>query len=221
MLRQDFAIYYAETQNGVRVEIGASLLLLALVMIPLLGGAAAFLHGVAVFLIVLAALHLREVARSILAGRLGLRLDGVVLSGAGGRTLTERRSCEYDELIAISGPLASFSLWALANLALTIVPDGEARYWLEIFAFVNLFVGLFTILPVQSLDGGRFCYLWLRRRVGAAIANRLMGAVGLLLAVIWLPASLLAFLICGIVLIALPSIGEHWAMLKGADAIED
>ncbi|MEM1273500.1 MAG: hypothetical protein AAGF88_06755 [Pseudomonadota bacterium] len=221
MLRQDFVIFQAETQTGIHVEIGASLLLLGFVMVHLVGGAAAFLYDLAIFLTIVFSLHLREMARAWMVQLHGLRLDGVVLSGAGGRTLHARGTTKQEELIAITGPLTSFALWAGANLILTLLPDGEIAHWLRIFAFINLFIGIFTILPIQPLDGGRFFYLWLGRVLGHRIANRLMGGIGLLLSLIWLPACLLAFIIFGMVLIALPSVQEHWAMLKGDAAIED
>jgi len=221
MLRQDFAIYRSETRDGLRVEIGASLILLALVMLQVVHGASTFLHSLAIFIIVVFSLHMREMMRAWAVQLQGLTLHGIVLSGAGGYTEHNRGTDEQEELIAIIGPITSFALWALANLAMPFVGDETALMWLQIFAFVNLFIGIFTALPVQPLDGGRFLHLFLSRHLGQGAANRMMGFMGLGLSVFWLPASLLAFLIFGMVLIALPSPREHWEMLKGADPIPE
>lgn len=218
MLRQDFAIYQSETHEGVKVEIGASLLLLALVMLKVVHGAGPFLHSLAVFIIIVFSFHAREMARAWAVRFQGLTLNAIVLSGAGGHTDHERGTDEQEELIAIMGPLTSFALWAGANLMIPFAPEAAVA-WLQIFAFVNLFIGIFTSLPVQPLDGGRFLHLYFSRTFGPILANRIMGFLGLGLSVFWLPASLLAFLICGMVLVALPSPREHWEMLKGADPV--
>ncbi len=220
MLRQDFTIHQLETRDGLKVEIGASLLLLALVMVQIVHGIGPFLHSLAVFVLILLSLHLREMARGWVVRAFGLKLSGIVLSGAGGHTLHERGTDEQEELIAAIGPITSFALWAGTNLMMPIAPEA-ALIWLQIFAFVNLFIGIFTALPVQPMDGGRFLHLYLTRHFGQRLANRIMGFLGLGLSVFWLPASLLAFLICGMVLIALPSPREHWDMLKGADPVLD
>lgn len=220
MLRQDFAIYQSETQEGLQVEIGASLLLLALVMLNVIHGAGPFLHSLAVFITILFSLHMREMARAWIVRMQGLKVHGITLSGAGGYTNHERGTDAQEELIAAIGPITSFALWAGTNLILPLAPEAAVA-WLQIFAFVNLFIGIFTALPVQPLDGGRFLHLYFTRIFGQVAANRIMGFLGLGLSVFWLPASLLAFLICGMVLIALPSPREHWQMLKGADPVLD
>lgn len=220
MLRQDFSIFQSEMRDGLRIEVGASLLLLTLVMLKITQGAAPFLHSLAVFVTILASLHMREMARSWMVRRQGLKLHGIMLTGAGGHTLHDRGTDEQEELIAITGPFTSLTLWAVANLIIPVAPEG-AVLWLQVFAFVNLFIGIFTALPVQPLDGGRFLHLYFTRTLGQDIANRIMGFLGLGLSVFWLPVSLLAFLIFGMVMIALPSPREHWQMLKGANPIPE
>ena len=64
MLRQDFIIFQSQSTEGLRVEIGASLLLLALVMLQVVHGAGPFLHSLAIFVLILLSLHLREMARA-------------------------------------------------------------------------------------------------------------------------------------------------------------
>lgn len=221
MLREDFLIYQSETPEGVRVEIGASLMLLSLVMVVASPTLAAFLHNLAVLIVIIGSFHLREMARGWMVRLQGLELHGTVLSGAGGHTLHEGGSCRQEELIAIAGPLTSLALWAAANLLMAMVPATDGILWLEIFAFVNLFIALFTALPVMPLDGGRFWHLVLGRMFGTGFANRAIGGMGLVLSLIWLPVCLLAFLICGMILIAIPSVREHWDMLKGQDPMTD
>lgn len=222
MLRQDFTVLQIEPGDGPRVEIGGSLILLAFVMVHVLSGVMAFLEDLAVFVVIVFSLFLREAVRARVIEALGLRLFSVRLSGGGGHADYSRASLRDEETIAAIGPMVSLALWAMATIVLWTLPDGSAAArWVEIFAFVNLFIGIFTALPVQPNDGGRFLYLWLSRTISVPVARRVCGGIGLLLSVVWLPASLLAFLIFGMVLIALPSVSEHWAMLtRGAPAVE-
>lgn len=219
MLRQDFAIYQAECRDGHKIDIGLSLLLLMVVM---LCASQHFMMDLAAFFLIVFSLHTREMIRAWFVRLLGLELHNIVLSGAGGHTVHESGTVEEEELIAAIGPITNFTLWALAVLALPFfTADGAVFFWLELFAFVNLFVGIATALPMMPMDGGRFLYLYLGRVFGQGTANRVVGGVGLVLSVIWLPVLLLSFLITGMVLIALPSIQEHWDMLKGSDPVKD
>ena len=122
MLRQDFMIFQSQSKDGLRVEIGASLLLLALVMLQVVHGAGVFLHSLAIFVLILLSLHLREMVRAWVVRLQGLKLHGIVLSGAGGYTLHDRGSDEQEELIAAIGPITSLALWAGTNLVLPIAP---------------------------------------------------------------------------------------------------
>lgn len=221
MLRQDFAVYQSQVKDGVRIEIAASLMLLAFVMTVAFDSVSRFIENFAVLIIILACLHLREMARSWVVRVQGLTQEAIVLSGSGGGSIHTSGTDEQEELIAAIGPLTSFALWGLTNLVLLGVPDGEARHWVEVFAFVNLFIGVFTALPVMPLDGGRFLHLYLGRSVGPNMANRTLGFTGLIISVLWLPACLLALLVTGMILIAVPSLHEHWEMLKGADPHSD
>lgn len=221
MLRQDMPVVQFSTREGVRIEIGFSLVLFAFVMVHLTGGMAGFLGDLAVFLLIIFSLYLREAARTWVVAKQGLELISHKFGAAGGQVRTSRASVEAQELIAAIGPLTSFGLWAISALILPLLPEASlAADWLMKFAFINLFIGIVTSLPVQPLDGGRFLYLYLSRTVSPAFARRVMGAFGLMLSAIWLPAMLLSFLIFGIVLLTLPSMAEHWAMLKGEAAVE-
>lgn len=220
MLRQDFTVLQVQSGRGVRLEIGASLVLFAFVMVHVIGGMVEFLHDTLIFMMIVFSLYLRELARAWAVEAQGLTLYAVKLSGGGGAAEHSRATPYQQEFIAAMGPITSFALWALATLAVHVLPDGQAAVWLTKFAFINLFIGLITALPVQPMDGGKFLYLYLGRTISVAFARRVMGVFGLMLSLIWLPAMLLTFLIFGIVLISLPSISEHWEMIKGAPALE-
>lgn len=216
MLRQDLPVVQFRTREGIRIEVGASILFLAIIMVHMSGGIVGFLHDLAIFVLILFAFYLREVTRSWVVSNQGHDIFSVSFGGAGGQIAHSRASIEEQEVIAAMGPLTSLGLWAISALILPFLPEASAAaVWLEIFAFINLYIGIITALPVLPLDGGRFLFLYLGRTVSPTAARRVVGGLGLLLSVIWLPAMLLSFLVFGILLLAVPSMREHWGMLKG------
>lgn len=103
-------------------------------------------------------------------------------------------------LVAAAGPVMNFALAWLAALALHGV--GLLPEWLEegaiellqLFILANLVLGLFNLLPIPPLDGGRIVAGLLPERLAAGYA-RLEGAgiVLVLLVVFLLPRGLAEF----------------------------
>lgn len=95
-------------------------------------------------------------------------------------------------LVAAAGPLTNFVLAWLGALALHVVgwlPNGlmhVAVEMLQMFILANLVLGLFNLLPIPPLDGGRILVGLLPERLAASYA-RLEGAgIALVLLVVFL-----------------------------------
>ncbi|MBF9031557.1 hypothetical protein HKCCE3408_14235 [Rhodobacterales bacterium HKCCE3408] len=216
MLRHDVAVVKWNDCQGIRHEIGLSVFLLAFLIVPPTGTVAEVVADLSIFMMVIAALALREAIRAWAAGVQGLKLFAVKLSAAGGHVEHSRADRVQEEFVAAMGPVTSLWLWAVAATLSQLLPAGATAAWMADFALVNLFIGAITALPALPLDGGRFLYLYLGRTVSEHVARRVIGVCGLVLSVLWLPAMLMTYLFTGLVLLALPSIQEHWEMVKGA-----
>lgn len=59
-------------------------------------------------------------------------------------------------LVGLAGPATNFALMLVAALVARSLPEGpglDARDVFEAFAYVNLFLGVFNLLPIPPLDG--------------------------------------------------------------------
>ncbi len=101
-------------------------------------------------------------------------------------------------LVAAAGPAMNFVLAWLAALALhgsALLPDaaGEiADRMLEMFILANLVLGLFNLLPIPPLDGGRIVVGLLPERLAAVWARLERAGIVIVLLLVFLVPRLLA-----------------------------
>ena len=216
---------------GVPVEIDQSILFLAGLLIYLgLGGG--ILDAVILCVVLIGSIYLHELGPAWGCRVQGIPVRRVVLHGGGGfceraATATPRE----EELIVAMGPLVNLALWALAGLLIWALQVflvanpgvGFGSMWLvmEVFgvlslvATINFALFVFNLIPVQPLDGGKLFQLFLMRIMGRRSAHRVAGAVGLVAAVLWIPAAIWVFVTYGFILFFFPSIKGHYRMMKG------
>ncbi len=103
-------------------------------------------------------------------------------------------------IVAAAGPAMNFFLAWLGMLSLYLVPFlpggwlGPAISFVSYFLLANIVLGLFNLLPIPPLDGGRIMVGLLPERAAMAWARlERMGLVIVLLAVFLLPALLREF----------------------------
>jgi Zn-dependent protease/predicted transcriptional regulator len=134
-----------------------------------------------------------ELSHSVMARRLGIPVEGITLFLFGGvtKTRTEASRPRDEFLIAIVGPLTSIGIAGVLWVALQWLSDVLPKpfsFAIGYIAWLNLFLGVFNLLPGMPLDGGRVLrsILWktsgslttaTRRAVGAgkALASLLIG----------------------------------------------
>lgn len=187
------------------VEVGANWSLLVLILLVANGLATVVLPeltpghrtatywsvGAACGLLVAGSLLLHELAHCMVALRAGLPVERITLWMLGGASVLggEPASARAAFWIAAAGPLTSIGL-GLTSGAGALVLDAfgapqlivSSLWWL---GTINVFLGLFNLLPGNPLDGGRIlrAFLWWRSgdanraEIGAARAGRVLGVL--------------------------------------------
>jgi len=128
-------------------------------------------RGFALWLLLLLAVVVREIARAIAAAWFGLELRSLLLLPTGGLMAfanpeaTERASSpDVQKRLALVGPLANIGFGLLlAAIVLTVTPGINLleRPWITLphllrsAVWINLLLGLVNLLPASPLDGGR------------------------------------------------------------------
>ena len=138
-----------------------------------------------VALAIAASVLLHELAHVLIARRLGIQSSGITLFALGGISHLdddETGTPRADIAVSIAGPLASLAL-GLVLAANSLLPNGLIDpAHIEYVALANIALGLFNLLPLFPLDGGRIlsATLWAitsNRQRGIRIAA-LVGQLG-------------------------------------------
>ena len=216
---------------GIPVQIDATLPLLCLLVAFVFPGSPT---SIAVFIgSLVLAIFLHELGLAAACVVQKIPVVRIVLFGGGGFCQHQSSATAIQqEFISIAGPLVNAALWAIATLSLplllgqgqpitvngqTYTPDNvptAAYSYVYLFAQINLFLGIFNMLPVLPLDGGRFLNAFLHRFMGGIAANKVTGTVGVVVGILWIPLLIIAFLTVGFILLFIPNIAMHWRMMK-------
>lgn len=217
MFTNDTPIFTFRGPFGVPVEIDSSLIILAFIFIQPLNGIK--LDNVVYFLLILLAIFLHEFGHAWGTLVQGHSVKRVMIYGGGGfcegyRALPRAQ----EEFVVAMGPIVNLALWAICSLICPYIVETSAYpvakyvYW---FADINFFLFCLNMIPVQPLDGGKLFFLTLRRWFDRATAIKVAGLVGLMCAILWIPAMIACFVLLSFLLLFMPSIRTHWQMFRG------
>ena len=148
---------------------------------------------------------LHELGHALLARRGGIGVKAIILLPLGGITILNEedapRSAPKLELrIAVAGPLVNLLLALLAGSLLPLAlpwlnlwaqPWVSPAALLRSFFWINLFLGVFNLLPAYPLDGGRVLRAWFAQRMNPIRATRKAVSVGQIFAAIFFLVGLL------------------------------
>ncbi|MCP3105126.1 site-2 protease family protein [Myxococcus sp. K15C18031901] len=162
-----------------------------------------WLWGLGVAVGLFASVFAHEMAHTVYALWRGGKVRSITLMMVGGVSeLTEPPPRARDEaLMALVGPLTSIGLAVVFGGAMVLVrATGSFNLQFACFylASLNLFLGLFNLLPAFPMDGGRIVRALLTRRLGLVRATRVASLLGRGFAVLfglWGAVSLNPFLV--------------------------
>jgi len=142
---------------------------------------------VALAVALLTSIVLHELGHALMARRYGIETADITLYVIGGVARLERmpRSAGPELLIALAGPAVNFAI--VLGLTLLIqfmgfvgLPDPE---FLQVVVAINWVLGLFNLLPVFPMDGGRVLRAILSGPMGRRRATEAAVFLGRILAV--------------------------------------
>ncbi len=164
-------------------------------------------RGFALWLLLLAAVGVREMARTVAAAYYGLELRNILLLPIGGLfgmatvESTERASESHvQKVLAAVGPIANMcTALMLAALIAGAAPGVSllGRPWvtpthlLRSMVWLNVFLALVNLLPAYPLDAGRVLRGQFSRSRGPLKATRAAGSLGQVLAIAMFAAGIL------------------------------
>ncbi len=156
-------------------------------------------RGFGLWLLLLLAVVVREVARAIGAAWFGLELRSVLLLPTGGlmsyatpESTEKAATPEMQKRMAVIGPIANIGFGLLlAAMTLTIAPEINLfeRPWmtpahlLRAAVWMNLLLGLVNLLPASPLDGGRVFRGEFAKARGAIKGTRAAAGLGQIIAI--------------------------------------
>lgn len=152
---------------------------LFLLMMVFYGFAKVLPQAVIIFLVV----FIHELAHTIVARGYKVYIKEIELFPFGGVAKLDFLDVDSNEeiRIALAGPLANFFM---AGLGLAAQYYYNTDYWLPFFIRLNIIMGLFNLIPVLPLDGGRIYRAWHARSVGVFAATKKAAYQGKLMAVL-------------------------------------
>ncbi|WP_254613955.1 site-2 protease family protein [Myxococcus sp. CA056] len=200
MMRESRGALKVGSLRGIPIRVHYSLLLVLPLLAYLFGGAfrraaevaevppeqlmgSPMLWGLGVAVGLFASVFVHELAHTFYALARGGQVRSITLMMVGGVSeLSEAPPRPRDEaLMALVGPLTSLALAGLFGLA-TWGVEGTTSFNLQFACFylasLNLFLGLFNLLPAFPMDGGRILRAVLSGRMGPVRATRVASLVG-------------------------------------------
>lgn len=155
----------------VRADAGALFLLVLLLLLFGGQGPRGLLFALVIAVITFVSILAHELGHAVAVRKLGYGQSTIVFSFLGGVTQWRGAPSHRDSIrIAAAGPAVSLAIAALAAaLALLLgsldIGGSLARGVLRITAFLNLLWGLFNLLPIHPMDGGKITRSWLALRL--------------------------------------------------------
>lgn len=157
-----------------------------------------FIWGLGLALALFASVLIHELAHSLYALKKGGRVRDITLLMIGGvsNLSTPPKTTRQEAVMALIGPLTSLFLAAVfyaANRVVAGLGSFGLQFALFYLAEMNLFLGLFNLLPAFPMDGGRVARALLAERYGVVRATQIAAGLGKAFAVLFGIIGLFSF----------------------------
>ncbi len=140
-----------------------------------------WLFGAISAILLFASVLLHELSHSLVALKFGIPVKEINLFIFGGVAMIEEEAHSPKEefLIAIAGPLMSFSLGIFFLILVLLYPvDDIFNGLINYLMYVNFIIGFFNLIPAFPLDGGRILRSILWRKKDLLTATKITSTLG-------------------------------------------
>ncbi len=166
------------------------------------------LHGLGLVGIIFGSVVLHELGHALVARGSGIPAKGIILLPIGGITILDEANVVPDPVngwkrdirIAIAGPLINFCiaglsalllLAAIPSFSLTARPLLNPNALLRSIVWVNLYLGIFNLLPAYPMDGGRVLRAVFSRRIDMVHATQRAVRIGHVFSIMFMMVGML------------------------------
>jgi Zn-dependent protease/CBS domain-containing protein len=185
--------------------------------------AAYWTAGVISAILFLASILAHELAHSIVATRLGVKVEGITLWIFGGvsRFSSESNSPGTQALFTVVGPATSLVLGAIFYVISIAAGGGLVAAALSWLGYINILLGIFNLVPAFPLDGGRLLQSLIWLRTGDRLrATRIAARIGMGFAYLLIAYGLVLFIFAGNLIGGVWSVFLGWFLLDAARSEE-
>ncbi|MCS6917517.1 MAG: site-2 protease family protein, partial [Chitinophagales bacterium] len=158
------------------------------------GDASHLLWSLLFVLAIFGCVILHELGHALAARRYHIRTRDITLLPIGGLARLEAmpEKPQHELWVAFAGPLVNFAIAVLLLPTIRSAPDSaeleslmalNRQNFLFHLLFVNLWLGLFNLLPAFPMDGGRILRALLALRISRHRATRIAATIGQVLAI--------------------------------------
>ncbi|MGB1235467.1 MAG: site-2 protease family protein [Planktomarina sp.] len=212
MFGSDKTIFSFTGPLGVRVDVGQSIIMLGILFLML--GRGDIVFSLTVFVSLILSIYLHEMGHAWACIRQGITVNRVFIFGGGGWCEHAHADPYKTEFIVAMGPIVNLGIWAAGSLLLGQIDIGAYAGMVSYFLTINLFLGIFNLLPMQPLDGGKLTQLLFMRFTDRRTAIKIAGGIGLVFCVLWIPFLMFSFVYLGFILFFFPNFRFHLDMLR-------
>lgn len=181
----------------VSATVSVAFLLVLILLLYGQGGPQQMLTAIFVVISLLVGVLLHELGHALMIRRLGYGSSEIILTGLGGLTVWRGAPTpRHGMAIAVAGPVVSLLLAALGlglffGMQAAEIHLPVLRSFLLVFGGLNLLWGVFNLLPVHPMDGGKIVRSWLRQRRSQRESTRISLKLSFLFGGVLLAASVM------------------------------